>query len=387
MNTQRTHHFLPLDGMRGIAILLVILVHSFFYNGKSLAGWLMNSLARAGWMGVTLFFVLSGFLITGILLDTHGKRNYLRDFFARRFLRIFPLYFAFLGAYFWAVPCIPYVRSNLSHPTPDTQILCWTYLVNMKGYFGGSTPPPLDPLWSLAVEEQVYLVWPFLIAFVPKQKLPALLIAGALLSLSWRVATRLTGRPIELSYAWTPANLEAFAAGAMVAWLSRNSESKTLAVWGFRVALASGFLVAAMWVDQGSFNFWERPFRILTLGISGTTLFFGAAIVCSVTRGNMWWPNRMLSIKWLCRCGKYSYAMYLFHASVIALISPLLFPGSMGYSHGKSLAKSILFTVIVLLVTFCAAQISWYTWEYPWLTLKRYFPVSGRVVRSANHSA
>jgi peptidoglycan/LPS O-acetylase OafA/YrhL len=144
----RNDHFRPLDGLRGIAILLVILVHSFNYKGSSILGRVLDTVARAGWVGVTLFFVLSGFLITGILLDTRDRKNYLRDFFARRSLRIFPLYFAFLAIYFFVAPHVPYVSEQLPQPQPEMQIYYWTYLANMMEWLSGTTNKvrPLDPI-------------------------------------------------------------------------------------------------------------------------------------------------------------------------------------------------------------------------------------------------
>ena len=240
---------------------MVLAVHSFYYSGPSPAGRVMDSVARAGWIGVTLFFVLSGFLITGILLDTRDREHFLRDFYARRALRIFPLYFAFLAVYLFVVPQLPYASDRLAQP--PTSFYYWTYLANMQEWLSGiaATASPLGPLWSLAVEEQIYLVWPFLILLVAGPRLPTVWVTLAGASVAWRLWTRFAAQSIEASYAWSPANLEAFAAGALVAWLLRH-ERRSLAVWAPRVAIAAGMCVALLWTRLGHFNFWSAPVEV-----------------------------------------------------------------------------------------------------------------------------
>ena len=282
---------------------MVLAVHSFYYSGPSQAGRVMDSVARAGWIGVTLFFVLSGFLITGILLDTRDREHFLRDFYARRALRIFPLYFAFLAVYLFVVPQLPYASDRLAQP--PTSFYYWTYLANMQEWLSGiaATASPLGPLWSLAVEEQIYLVWPFLILLVAGPRLPTVWVTLAGASVAWRVWTRFAAQSIEASYAWSPANLEAFAAGALVAWLLRH-ERRSLAVWAPRVAIAAGMCVAMLWTRLGHFNFWSAPVEVLTLGTSAVVALFAATIGVSVTGATSSVLNRAFSSSWLCACGK-----------------------------------------------------------------------------------
>src|SRR5687767_3382930 len=282
---------------------MVLAVHSFSYSGPSLVGRAMDSVARAGWTGVTSFFVLSGFLITGILLDTRGREHFLRDFYARRALRIFPLYFAFLAVYLFLVPELPYVSDRLAQP--PTALYYWTYLANMQEWLSGiaGTGSPLGPLWSLAVEEQIYLVWPFLILLVARRRLPTLWVTLAVASVTWRVWTRFTAQSIEASYSWSPANLEAFAAGAFVAWLLRY-ERRSLAIWAPRAAVIAGVSIATLWTRLGHFNFWSAPVEVLTIGTSAVVALFAATIGVSVTGAASSALNRALSWSWLCACGK-----------------------------------------------------------------------------------
>jgi peptidoglycan/LPS O-acetylase OafA/YrhL len=365
---EHSERFRPLDGIRGLAILMVLAVHAFNYSGPSPLGRALDSVARAGWMGVTLFFVLSGFLITGILLDTRERPHFLRDFYARRALRIFPLYFAFLALYLLVVPRLPYAADRLAQPS--TSFYYWTYLANMQEWLSGvaATHNPLGPLWSLAVEEQVYLVWPFLILLVAGRRLPMLWLTLAACSFAWRALTRFTAQSIEVSYAWPLANLEAFAAGALVAWLLRN-ERAVLTAWARPAALVAGTCIATIWALLGHFNFWTSPVQILTIGTTAAILLFASTIGVAVTAPVSSPLNRVFAASWLGVFGKYSYAIYLFHSPVMELLRPL--EGRLG---------AALLAASVTACSLAAAFVSWHVWEAPFLRLKRYFPSTGRLV-------
>jgi len=173
-----------LDGVRGLAILAVMLTHI------SLQTIALNPMLRGlfalGWSGVDLFFVLSGFLITGILLDTHQCANYFRSFYARRVLRIFPLYFGFLTV---ALLVFPYVVSPEFMPAPSHR---WMYVCYVANWLPHAQWHVLTHFWSLCVEEQFYFIWPLVVLlFGPRRLLP--LIAGLELTMvcgrSWWLLT------------------------------------------------------------------------------------------------------------------------------------------------------------------------------------------------------
>lgn len=164
-----------LDVLRGIATLSVFCFHGlkWYLPLGAVAGPHVKQLGQAvsfGWLGVNLFFVLSGFLITGILLDTRKKENYWRSFYIRRFLRIAPLYIVVLAILKFALNCSwAYV------------FLCLFYLANFSVEFRISGPG-YGPLWSLAVEEQFYLVWPYLVRRLRLGALVTLCVAAIILS-------------------------------------------------------------------------------------------------------------------------------------------------------------------------------------------------------------
>ena len=149
----------------------------------------------------------------------------------------------------------------------------------MKEWLGGPTSPvvTLDPLWSLAVEEQVYLVWPFLILLIRRRWLTALLLGIALFSLGWRFLTRLNATGGAFGLVGFPANLESFAVGAIVALFVRD-RSEFLRAWAPPVASASCCFVIGMWAGQRHFKYWDAPVQMLTIGITGLNLFFAATI-------------------------------------------------------------------------------------------------------------
>ena len=343
---------------------MVLAVHSYTYTGTSPFGRTVDTIARAGWTGVTLFFVLSGFLISGILLDTQQRPHCLRDFYARRALRIFPLYFAFLALYLFVVPSIPYLSDRLA--SPATSFYYWTYLANMQEWLSEvpAVHGPLSPLWSLAVEEQVYLVWPFLIVLCGRW-VPAMWLTLAAGSFAFRAWTRLAAQSIEMSYAWSPSNVEAFAAGALVAWLLRYDRAR-LSTWARPFAVTAAIGVATTFSALGHFDFWVSPVLILTVGTTAVVALFASTIGVAVTSPESSALNRVLATSGLRAFGKYSYAIYLFHSPIMELLRPV------------QSVNSALFAIVVTACSFAAAFVSWHVWEEPFLNLKRYFPSSAR---------
>src|SRR6266849_980858 len=154
-----------LDGIRGIAIALVIVHHAFQdIHGTNNLTSLIAHLADSCWVGVDLFFVLSGYLITGILLKSRDRVGYFRVFYMRRLLRIFPLYYCFLGG----LLMIGFFKANLMAKMDFS----WNffYLSNVRVALHGWPWRPLGHLWSLSVEEQFYLVWPTVIFLMPRRR-------------------------------------------------------------------------------------------------------------------------------------------------------------------------------------------------------------------------
>ena len=154
-------YFPALDGLRGVACVLVVVYHLFPF---------FNQYLFFGWMAMDIFFVLSGFLITDILMKTFGQKNYLRNFYARRLLRVFPLYYTTLILFFFILPGIGRLPVSLDYLIQN-QLYFWLFLQNWLLIFKPGTSDALNHLWSMAVEEQFYLLWPIAVAAIRKPKL------------------------------------------------------------------------------------------------------------------------------------------------------------------------------------------------------------------------
>jgi peptidoglycan/LPS O-acetylase OafA/YrhL len=370
-------HVPALDGLRGLAILLVVLHHAYPTARTSAGARLIAAVVEAGWVGVHLFFVLSGFLITGILLDARGDRAYYRHFYPRRFLRIAPLYYAFLAANHlvapWAARRMP---AGPDSPRFATWPI-WTFLTNMPEVVPvGPLVGALGPLWSLAVEEQVYLVWPLLVATLPRRGLIGLFAAMVPASLGWRLGV-LAGllRP-EVAYTWMPSALDAFAAGGLVAALVREPGLRNgLRTWATRVAGGSVLVVAGIAIGLGHFHAWQAPAAILGPGASALALGFAAVITRIVTAGPGSNLVRVLSCRPLRALGRRSYAMYLLHMPVFYVLRPFVTAHLGRAIVAWSTPTSVLVFLAILGATYLAAALSWAVLEGPCNGLKRFFPL------------
>jgi peptidoglycan/LPS O-acetylase OafA/YrhL len=178
---KKIRYYENLDGLRGIAALMVVICH--FFLMPSVIGYvhtdLYGKITKFGQHGVSLFFVLSGFVITRILINNRNENNYFRQFYWRRALRIFPLYYLFLLCWYFVLPLIvaqPIVPFN-------KQFQFYLYLQNFDWLTGLSETAPLHPFhfWSLAVEEHFYLIWPLVVYLTPTQKLSKVIISIVIL--------------------------------------------------------------------------------------------------------------------------------------------------------------------------------------------------------------
>lgn len=293
-----------LDGVRGLAILLVLAVHFGLTANPPEP---LYSLLRLGWSGVDLFFVLSGFLITGILLDTRESPHYFRSFYMRRALRIFPLYYAFIAAFFFAVLPLAHALQRPVPPGP-AQGWYWLYLSNWQSALGPDYAF-LSHLWSLSIEEQFYLVWAPVVLWLGRRHLPALctvLIVGApVLRYLWR------DHPYspEFLYRLTPFRVDTLAWGALLAVIVRREASLSrLLRLAKPLAAVSAVALAAIFLRFGTKN--SQP----VVAVAGYTLF-GILYFFVVLAGFRGWPP--LRASWLRTFGKYSYGVYVLHFPLV----------------------------------------------------------------------
>jgi peptidoglycan/LPS O-acetylase OafA/YrhL len=369
----RNAHMPALDGLRGIAILSVMAFHFFLFSGIEPTNHFDRAIfacAGFGWAGVDLFFVLSGFLITGILYDTSHQPRFFRNFYWRRALRIFPIYYLFLGFCFVVLPMLDGASSPLRTPVGQ-QLWQWSYLSNVQialfGWDGLSTH--MQHLWSLAMEEQFYLVWPWLVFFCSRRallRMCAVMIVGALLLRVW-----LHRHGMWLpSYVLTPARLDALAVGATLALIVRDrSDARVAERWAKPVLIVTSALLAVLFVMKR--GLYKEDAVVGTIGLTLVAGASGAVLLLCLTMSNKLggkWKNASGTLKFF---GKYSYALYLFHQPIaVALASPSIKTMAMPGVGGLPLVRVLGFSTTGLVMSIAAALTSWHLWEKHFLKLK-----------------
>lgn len=347
------------DGLRGLAILLVLIGHSGFLEAMPHAG--MLEYTR---FGVDLFFVLSGFLITRILLDSKESPHYFRNFYTRRVLRIWPLYYLVL---FLAFVVAPLLRPAM-RPTAARDWAAFVfYLQNIVFAHRDTYPFGLGATWSLAVEEQFYLTWPLLVFLLKERTLAIVSATLPLVSLSLRLAFYFHGAPLGFIHFFTLSRLDAIALGSLAAmWL--RAPSCTLASWRTRAYQilgigGAGTLLARALMHRNSsvvgYTFLAFAFTGL-LGISLASDARSTRLGCA------------LSCRWLRYVGKISYGIYLLHYPIFILWARLI--DSLGFRQSHQVAGNLLAFAGQILLSMAAASISWRFFEEPVLRLKELFP-------------
>lgn len=367
-------HIDELDGIRGIAILLVFAFHAFKRASYFTANPILRYIAQLtsiGWIGVDLFFVLSGFLITSILLQKKDRKDYFKNFYARRILRIFPLYYLMLGIIIYSMSVIaPEDQAHIVERLPFYLLYQQNWLMAQ-----GDLPPIyLLVTWSLAIEEQFYLFWPFLIYFLKKRALILANIGIILLSTLIRIFMALAlDDPIRTHYASyysTISRLDTLALGALIAIIFRESIllQEKLKKIAFPALVSTTILViiTALTPNSSEILYTNVPIRLA--GYSVLAIMGGSSIVLSLTHDEFSLVRRFFRIKLLRFFGKYSYALYLIHPLILQIFLDLLWDAKF---RGWQAYVSYLF--ISFSLTIILALLSWHLLEKRMLSLKKYF--------------
>jgi peptidoglycan/LPS O-acetylase OafA/YrhL len=306
-----------LDTLRGIAVSLVVCFHSFgfLYGVRGLSGIpkFLVALTLPGWAGVNLFFVLSGFLITGILLDTKPRQDYYRRFYWRRALRILPLYYAVL------VLLLVLARTGLVDRRVSWSFLALSsvYLANVTGLLGVAMQ--YGVLWSLAVEEHFYLLWPLLVRSLSRRKLILCATGIAVLCLGLRVLYVVLGYNIG-GYTWLAA--DGLAMGAVLAAVARSRQRARERVRHLSIAALATSL--AIFVAGAPFGiFLASHFLGLTLRETALDLFCTSVVGLTLLMGTSAW-KAVVNRPVLQFLGKVSYGVYLTHMLVYEVVAHFL---------------------------------------------------------------
>jgi peptidoglycan/LPS O-acetylase OafA/YrhL len=369
-----------LDGVRGLAILLVLGHNLNPFVGGGAVERMVELAANFGWVGVQLFFVLSGYLITGILLDTRTAPGYYRGFFGRRVLRIFPLYYAVLVVALVILPALGLAPPRLLEDRAHW-IWLWTYLVNWTEPFGAGVAA-FPHFWSLAVEEQFYLVWPFVVRRATPRRVLHVAIALAVIALASRIGLRIADFNEQGPYMFTICRMDALGLGAAVAAAVRIPALHARIVDRRRGILggAAVLFVAGLLATHG----YPRTNLVgQTAGYTLLALTFAALVLAVVLddergRGRV---GAALQNPVLRSFGKYSYAIYLFHQPLNQMIGePLL--GSI-QPGGVGLGAGLIYIAGVTAASYALALASYHGYEKHFLALKRWFPSGPAVTPGA----
>ena len=366
-------HAPALDGLRGVAIACVMLYHQTLIAGSP--GALDRAFAflpLGGWAGVDLFFVLSGFLITGILLDARGGEGYYRSFYARRALRILPLYYAVAALCFVVLPHFDHPKAERFALVAGDEAWYWLFLSNvpiaLRGAFRHGV---MDVSWSLAIEEQFYLAWPLVVALLPRRRLAGLCAALVGFSLLWRTGALLLGAHPVAVLVLTPGRLDGLAVGALVAVAARGPGGLArLRAWSGPAALGAAAVLAAVAAGGGL-----DPLRpaMQTAGYSAFVVLAGALLVRTLTASRASALARMLERAPLVVLGRYSYALYLFHLPVRAAVRDTLFARGWPLTAGGSyLPAQLAFYAVSTGAALALAWASWHLLEKRFLALRRF---------------
>jgi len=369
----RRRDYVPeLDGVRGIAVALVFLYHLQIHGGLGQPRSIYGLFVSLGWSGVDLFFVLSGLLITGILLDTRSASRYYLNFYARRVLRIFPLYYGVLFAVF--ILGQPFLRHWMTAHQfevslrPHYQIFVWTFTANV-GFATGQLGTFLVPLWSLAVEEQFYLIWPVTVRSLTPNRLQKVCIAVVAVSFAARVWLGAEGQWV-LGYSLC--RMDALALGALIALGLRSPKVALLMrAHAWKVSFISLIGVAVVASTRGS-DFTDPA--MVSVGVLLLDLLYASllgAILCAAAKSLVRAPFRLSPLRTL---GKYSYAIYIFHQPTILGLhyAGLSVPGLMSRLHSRILGD-LTYLGIVCAIVLGASMASWWLIEKRFLTLKHRF--------------
>jgi peptidoglycan/LPS O-acetylase OafA/YrhL len=361
-----------LDGARGLACLTIVIYHYVVCQVASAPGTLLFRALRPlslTWTGVDLFFVLSGFLLGGILLDHRGSTNLLAVFYVRRTCRIFPLYFAWLGLFL----LIPFLmgRSAAFLWLFDDRLPTWSYAVYVQNfvmaYRNDFGPNWLGITWSLAVEEQFYLILPALILLTPARRLPWLLTALITIAPALRLVLRITYAGQFLApHVLLPCRWDALFLGVLGAWAVRqpawiaNSSRIVRRLFVLLAILAVGVLALLVW--------WPSPIApvMVEAGYTWMALFYLVVLLLTQYTNPI---SRLFRNRVLVFFGTVSYGIYLFHEAIAGLLHGFIFAAP-PQIHG---ASELAITALAFTLTVFLAWGSYTMIESPMLRFARHW--------------
>jgi len=366
-----------LDGIRGLAILSVLVAHTYAarLDVHEVVVWIYSF----GWIGVDLFFVLSGFLITGILYDKRKDESYYSTFYGRRFLRIFPLYYLLLVFVFFVIPqlsFLPHQDKLIFEGTSVDSLWYWLYIQNIGGFLGYPLKQEfLSITWSLAIEEQFYFLWPLLIRSFDRHRLLWICFFILVVCNTIRIVCFNFDVDRFAIYTFTFTRFDSIVAGAIIALLLRDVRSRDITVKLAPVCFLSGLvitLIVALY--QGSGAATKVPMQLF--GYPAIALMLAGFLVLSIKsdlrEGVL---SKIIGNPLLRLMGLLCYGLYITHTMIIAPLRPVFIEKAGLFIKDQTLLQ-LFFTLLMMPLCIFVAWLSWCLFEEKILKLKRLFAYS-----------
>ncbi|MGD0138265.1 MAG: acyltransferase [Tepidisphaeraceae bacterium] len=368
-------HVPALDGIRGLAILIVVIFHITPMGEDANHGvaLLIARILNTGAMGVDLFFVLSGFLITGILLRSKSSPRYFLNFYGRRALRIFPLYYFVLTLVTIGLYTIPSWRpyNNLRSHWPSYWFYGTNFIVARHGWeILEAKSVGLGYLWSLAVEEHFYLFWPFMVWLFSERGLTRVCLAMMVTAPVLRGLSLFLGQEETASAVLTQCRMDSLATGALLSILV-HYKSPAEVLRRFRwIGLISGVLFVA----YNAIRVIHIPgFPLAPTRIFGNSIlaFAFASLICLVLGGG--WTTGLMSWRPLRLFGVYSYGIYIYHGILLGYLMTWFTAGRLSFNTGHLWLGVLPHYILCVAAPTLVAVLSYHLLEGPLLKLKRFF--------------
>jgi peptidoglycan/LPS O-acetylase OafA/YrhL len=377
--SSETPRIAALDGLRGIAIALVLVHH--YAQGmpiRSGADRALAAVANSTWIGVDLFFVLSGFLITGILLDAKGRASYFRSFYARRTLRIFPIYYLLLAVLYFV---LPWFGHALKGTAAKHSAWFWLYGSNILTARSGWPDRPVAHLWSLSIEEHFYLLWPALVLWLRPRALLLALLGMILGAAGLRVLLLHEGCSADAVFVLTPCRIDSLAMGGLLTLAVRDPGIRPklarAAPWLWWLGCSTIYLTLA---GEAGLHWprWSVAQHGLGYGLIALTFAGLHGVMLGVAPSHRLFV-RCLSAAPLRKLGQLSYGVYLYHLPLESAARSLgLHPVQMAERGSVAWPWVVAYMLGNALVAILVAWLSWHAIEARLLALKRHFVYGGR---------